>query len=104
VISAREILHKLHTLGARVERNGDRLILRAGTKPVPGQLIREARAVKTELLATLASASLRQPRAVLTPARGVPHADEHLRKKAEPNPAENLACAYPAQMSTLDER
>jgi hypothetical protein len=45
------ILQKLRALGARIESNGDRLVLRAGKRPVPQSMVEEARTAKAELLA-----------------------------------------------------
>jgi hypothetical protein len=47
--SADNILHSLHALGARVECRGDKVILRVGAQPVPGDLIAAARLSKNEL-------------------------------------------------------
>jgi hypothetical protein len=52
--SGREVLRKLQTLGARVELRGDQLLLCVGNRIVPEELVRQARAAKTELLALLA--------------------------------------------------
>jgi hypothetical protein len=51
---ARDILARLAAVGARVEWQGDRLLLRVGPRPVPLPLIAEARGVKPELLRLLA--------------------------------------------------
>jgi hypothetical protein len=60
---ARNIIRELRALGARPERNGDRLILRAGSRPIPQPLAQQARDAKRELVAFLGRASpLRPPR------------------------------------------
>ncbi len=50
---AREILCHLKAIGATIEPSGDRLLLRAGLKPIPATFIRRVREVKPELLALL---------------------------------------------------
>ena len=50
--SARDFCH-LKAIGATIEPSGDRLLLRAGLKPIPGTFIRRVREVKPELLALL---------------------------------------------------
>jgi hypothetical protein len=47
---ARDILARLAAVGAKVEQQGGRLLVRAGPRPVPPPLIEEARAIKPELL------------------------------------------------------
>ena len=47
------ILARLSALGARIERRGDKLILRAGGRSVPQPLVELARAAKAELLRLL---------------------------------------------------
>ena len=51
MIATRDILQHLNAIGARIEPAGDRLLLRAGSKPVPASLIGRVRAAKPELLA-----------------------------------------------------
>jgi hypothetical protein len=87
-------MQKLRALGAQIESNGDRLILRAGNQPVPERLVAEVRAAKAELL-TLLSVK------VLTPRRS--GGDEHLRQKTGPNAAENLAFYEDAHVEHLGE-
>lgn len=53
--AAAELLHRLSEIGATVQPTGDRLILRAGKKPVPAELVRRLRADKAEVLAVLAA-------------------------------------------------
>jgi hypothetical protein len=47
------VLHDLEAIGATIEPAGDRLLLRAGPKPVPATIIRRVRKAKPELLALL---------------------------------------------------
>jgi hypothetical protein len=47
------VLHDLEAIGATIEPAGDRLLLRAGPKPVPVSVIRRVREAKPELLALL---------------------------------------------------
>ncbi len=51
--AAREVLCCLEAIGATVETAGDRLLVRAGPKPVPASVIRRVREAKPELLALL---------------------------------------------------
>jgi hypothetical protein len=44
-----DILRRLEAVGARVEYRGGRVVVRAGRRPVPGALIKSARAAKAEL-------------------------------------------------------
>jgi hypothetical protein len=53
VSAAPEILHALDAIGATIVPAGDRLLLRAGAKPVPAAIIRRVREAKPELLALL---------------------------------------------------
>jgi hypothetical protein len=53
--AADELLTRLAEIGAAIEPKGDRLILRAGRTPIPGELVRRFRRAKGEVLATLAS-------------------------------------------------
>jgi hypothetical protein len=53
--TAHELLGRLTEIGAAIEPKGDHLILRAGPKPIPGELVRQFRRAKGEVLATLAS-------------------------------------------------
>jgi hypothetical protein len=73
--AARDVLCHLEAIGATVEPVGDRLLLRAGPKPVPATVIRRVREAKPELLALLyqKNAALAVPPSV---ARLVPIADE----------------------------
>jgi hypothetical protein len=88
------IMEKLRALGAQIESNGDRLILRAGNQPVPELLVAEVRAAKAELLTLLTTK-------VLTPRCS--GGDEHLRQKTGPNAAENLAFYEDAHSEHLGE-
>ena len=58
---AREIIREMQAIGARLERVGDRLSLRAGSRPVPQLLIEQARDAKRELLALLDERSALRP-------------------------------------------
>jgi len=51
--AAADILHELDTIGATIVPAGDRLLLRAGAKPVPASIIRRVREAKLQLLALL---------------------------------------------------
>lgn len=47
---ARDILHRLADLGAKVERQGDKLLLEAGAAPVPSDMLAMIREHKAEVL------------------------------------------------------
>src|SRR5215472_17232030 len=49
--AARDIIRELQALGAHLERDGDRMTLRAGRQPIPQLLVQRARDAKRELLA-----------------------------------------------------
>ncbi len=51
--TTRQVLSDLNAIGARIEPVGDRLLVRAGPKPVPATVIRRIRQAKAELLAAL---------------------------------------------------
>jgi hypothetical protein len=51
--AASDILKELDAIGATIASSGDRLVLRAGAKPVPAGIIRRLRDAKPELLALL---------------------------------------------------
>jgi hypothetical protein len=55
--SALELLELLEGIGATVKPAGDRLILHAGPKPIPGALVRHLREAKSDILAALAGKS-----------------------------------------------
>lgn len=55
--AAREVLDRLAEIGATVRPVGDHLIVRAGARPVPAQLVRRLREAKKEVLAALAPAA-----------------------------------------------
>jgi len=57
VSAVHELLDRLTELGATVRPEGDRLILRAGARPVPAELVRRLRRAKPEVLAALATAA-----------------------------------------------
>jgi hypothetical protein len=61
--AAADLLHRLAEVGAKVEASGNRLIVRAGPKPVPGELVQRLREAKAEVLVALAPAE-RTPAAV----------------------------------------
>jgi hypothetical protein len=54
-------MRELWALGARLERDGDRLILRAGSRPIPQPMVQQARNAKRELLTLLEPESLLRP-------------------------------------------
>lgn len=80
--ATRDVLRHLEAIGATIEPDGDRLVLRAGAKPVPASVIRQVREAKPELLAVLtkesASVLTEAPdfARVLVPAPGEPAADQ----------------------------
>ncbi len=90
--AAPAILARLTAMGARIECRGDRLVVRAGRRPVPVALIEEARTAKAELSKALSAIEDAQARD-----------DEHLRPSRLPRGAETLAAVEDAQMSTFDE-
>jgi hypothetical protein len=53
--AAQELLDRLAEIGAVVKPNGDKLILRAGPQSIPGELVRDLRRAKSEVLARLNS-------------------------------------------------
>ena len=55
-----QVLDRLAAIGASAEAAGDRLILRAGSKPVPADLVGELRRLKANVLSALAYSSLAQ--------------------------------------------
>jgi hypothetical protein len=55
VTPVQELLDRLAAIGAVVKPDGDSLILRAGPKPIPGELVSDLRRVKSEVLARLQS-------------------------------------------------
>jgi hypothetical protein len=52
--SALELLERLDEIGATVKPVGNRLILRAGPRPIPAELVRHVRKAKSEILAAIA--------------------------------------------------
>ena len=50
---AEDLIDRLVEVGARVEDAHGRLVVRAGARPVPGELVRRLREAKAEVLATL---------------------------------------------------
>jgi hypothetical protein len=63
--AARNLLRDLALIGATIQPEGDRLILRAGAIPVPAGLVSRVRWAKAELLATLAADDIRKERTML---------------------------------------
>jgi len=53
--AAQGLLDRLAEIGAVVEPDGDRLVLRAGPTPIPGELVSDLRRAKSEVLARLNS-------------------------------------------------
>ena len=51
--SAEKLIDRLVEVGAKVEAANGRLVVRAGARPVPGELVRLLREAKAEVLATL---------------------------------------------------
>jgi hypothetical protein len=58
--SVSSLLHDLETIGATVRPAGGHLVLRAGHKPVPGELVRRIRQLKLDLLEYLGEQSVVQ--------------------------------------------
>jgi hypothetical protein len=54
--AASDLLDQFAEIGAKVEAAGNRLVVRAGSKPVSGELVRRLREARTEVLAALAPA------------------------------------------------
>ena len=90
---ARDILRQLSTLGARIECRGERLVLCAGKRPVPPDLIAAARGAKAELSKVLKIAEGAQTQKV-----------EHLRCAEGEKPGISAALVEDAQVSAFDER
>ena len=57
-----ELLDRLSEIGATITPVGDHLILRAGSKPVPADLVRRLQKAKAEVLATLAPEAIEDRR------------------------------------------
>jgi hypothetical protein len=55
--AAQEVCRHLAAIGATIEQAGDRLLLRAGPKPIPAAIIRRVREAKPELLILLQQTS-----------------------------------------------
>jgi hypothetical protein len=53
VTPVQELLDRLAAIGAVIRPDGDSLILRAGPKPIPGELVGDLRRVKHQILARL---------------------------------------------------
>jgi hypothetical protein len=63
--TARDLLHDLAVIGATIQPEGDRLILRAGATPVPAGLVSRVRRAKAELLAAFATHDFKKEPATL---------------------------------------
>ena len=90
--AAPAILARLAAMGAWIECRGDRVVVRAGRRPVPVALIAEARAAKAELSKVLSAIEDAQV-----------GNDEHLRPSRPSRGAGTLGAVKDAQMSTFDE-
>jgi hypothetical protein len=83
--AAGDVLHELRAIGATIEPAGDRLVLRAGPKPVPVSVIRRVRGAKAELLALL---TVTPGFARVVPlAVGEPGLEQTLRRPPRPGPS-----------------
>ena len=58
---ARNIVRELQALGAHLKRHGDRLVLRAGNRPIPQPLVQQARDAKRDILALFDSVDTLRP-------------------------------------------
>jgi hypothetical protein len=63
--AARELLDRLADLGAKVERRGNKLVLKAGTIPVPKALAATCRARKGDVLLALSADDLEERAALV---------------------------------------
>jgi len=70
--SAEKLIDRLVEVGAKVEAANGRLVVRAGARPVPGELVRLLREAKAEVLATLSPGWWRRQFVVRTIDRGSP--------------------------------
>jgi hypothetical protein len=82
----RNVLRRLAALGASLECRGDKLVLRAGTRPVPAELIQSAREAKAELWKML-----NRPKILSN------NEDEHLRYAEAETPCPSAYSAEGAQ-------
>jgi hypothetical protein len=87
-----DVLRSLSAIGARVECRGEKIVLRAGARPVPIELVEAARAVKVELAKVLNR-----------PADDLAEKVEHLGRAEGENPRVSAAPTEGAQMSTFGE-
>jgi hypothetical protein len=111
--AGRDILARLAAVGARVERQGDRLLLRAGPRPVPPPLIEKARTAKLELLSLLTQLEDRHRRSCSGIGTQPSHIDaqlpknEHLWRSGNDSAAESHdishRCSSPGKVSTYGE-
>jgi hypothetical protein len=70
--AARELLDRLADLGAKVERRGNKLVLKAGTIPVPKALVATCRARKGDILLALSADNLEERAALIEEGAKVP--------------------------------
>ena len=90
--AAREILRRLSAVGAHIECRRERVVLCAGDRPVPTELIKAARQAKTEFSKVLKPVEDAQTRT-----------GEHLRCVEPEKPRNSAALVEDAQMSAFDE-
>ena len=109
-VAARDVLTRLAAVGARIERQGGRLLLRVGPRPVPPPLIEDARSVKPELLNLLTRSADQHRRspgvigAQIGPIDAQLQKNEHLWAEASDSAAETGGirhrCSSPGKVST----
>jgi hypothetical protein len=92
---ARNLLRDLALIGATIQPEGDRLILRAGAIPVPAGLVGRVRRAKAELLATLAGGDVKKEVATLVEPNLVAPPDwfQRVASPAEGEPRFDEPCA-----------
>jgi hypothetical protein len=93
--TARDLLRDLAMIGAMIQPEGDRLILRAGATPVPAGLVSRVRRAKAELLATLATDDVKKEPTTLVEPNLVAPPDwfERVASPAEGEPRFDEPCA-----------
>jgi hypothetical protein len=93
--TSRDLLDDLAVIGATIQPEGDRLILRAGATPVPAGLVSRVRRAKAELLATLATDDVKKEPATLVEANLVAPSDwfQRIASPAEGEPSFDEPCA-----------
>lgn len=74
---AEELLVRLADIGAKIEAADGRLIVRAGARPVPGELVQRLREAKAQVLATLSPSWWRRQFVVRTIDRELGGARSH---------------------------